>query len=124
MSDKFKTDMTPAVSYACSTAPRGLATPESQAPSARSAPVPGSVALIEIESYLTNGGALNPEEMDHRAVRDMVILCRTEIERLLLYCGALEQETDSIGLQKAQHVAGLRPRNIKGSRAEEREQLT
>lgn len=30
-----------------------------------------------------------------------------ELERLDRYCSALEEQLDSIGLQKAQHVAGL-----------------
>jgi uncharacterized protein YtpQ (UPF0354 family) len=32
--------------------------------------------------YLSVGGFFNPEMMDHEKVRDLVIDCRTEIERL------------------------------------------
>lgn len=33
-------------------------------------------------NYLSSGGLFNPELADHNAVRDLVINCRDEIERL------------------------------------------
>lgn len=33
-----------------------------------------------VRSYLGNGGLFNPELMEHDKVRDMVMLCRDEIE--------------------------------------------
>ena len=33
-------------------------------------------------NYLSSGGLFNPEFADHDAVRDLVINCRDEIERL------------------------------------------
>jgi hypothetical protein len=35
-----------------------------------------------IQSYLGNGGLFNPELMEHEKVRDLLMDCRTEIERL------------------------------------------
>jgi hypothetical protein len=47
----------------------------------------GSAAsiLATIQSYLGNGGLFNPEMMDHDKVRDLIMDCRTEIERLQKY---------------------------------------
>ena len=38
--------------------------------------------LEQIKSYLGNGGLFNPEMMEHDKVRDLIISCRDEIERL------------------------------------------
>lgn len=35
-----------------------------------------------INEYLQHGGLFNPESMDHDKVRDLIIRCRDEIERL------------------------------------------
>lgn len=35
-----------------------------------------------IRDYLASGGLFNPELMDHQRVRDLIIECRDEIERL------------------------------------------
>lgn len=35
-----------------------------------------------ITNYLSNGGLFNPEMMDHDKVRELLIECRDEIERL------------------------------------------
>lgn len=43
---------------------------------------PADDMLARITEYLGNGGLFNPELMDHNAVRDLVIGCRDEIERL------------------------------------------
>ena len=39
-----------------------------------------------ITNYLSNGGLFNPESMDHDKVRDLLIECRDEIERLRTKC--------------------------------------
>lgn len=38
--------------------------------------------VARLRDYLGNGGFFNPELMDHAKVRDMVMDCRDEIERL------------------------------------------
>lgn len=35
-----------------------------------------------IKNYLGNGGLFNPEHMEHDRVRDLLMDCRTEIDRL------------------------------------------
>ncbi len=39
-----------------------------------------------ITNYLGNGGLFNSESMDHDKVRDLLIECRDEIERLQTKC--------------------------------------
>jgi len=39
-----------------------------------------------IQSYLSNGGLFNPEAMEHDKVRDLIMDCREEIERLVKKC--------------------------------------
>lgn len=41
--------------------------------------------LLRIRDYLSLGGLFNPELANHDAVRDLIIACRTEIERLREY---------------------------------------
>jgi len=38
--------------------------------------------LERIRGYLGNGGLFNPEMMEHDKVRDLIMACRDEIERL------------------------------------------
>jgi hypothetical protein len=45
--------------------------------------------------------------------RRVAIVLAEDYERLDRYCSALEGQLDSIGLQKAQHVAGLSSPNTK-----------
>ena len=45
-----------------------------------------SEVLDKISEYLQVGGNFNPELMEHDKVRDMVIECRDEIERLKKKC--------------------------------------
>lgn len=43
--------------------------------------------------------------------RRVAIICAEDYERLDRYCSALEEQLDSSGLQKAQHIAGLASQN-------------
>lgn len=38
--------------------------------------------VARLREYLASGGLFNPELMDHAAVRDLLIDCRHEIERM------------------------------------------
>lgn len=38
--------------------------------------------LSRIQNYLANGGLFNPEMMEHEKVRDLIMECRTYIERI------------------------------------------
>ena len=40
----------------------------------------------EISEYLSAGGLFNPELMDHDAVRDLLMKCRKELDRLRKKC--------------------------------------
>jgi hypothetical protein len=42
--------------------------------------------LEKIDNYLQLGGMFNPEEMEHHKVRDMLLDCRNELERLVDKC--------------------------------------
>lgn len=42
--------------------------------------------IEKIDSYLKMGGLFNPEEMEHHKVRDMLLECRDELERLATKC--------------------------------------
>jgi hypothetical protein len=43
--------------------------------------------MIEmIDNYLQMGGMFNPEMMEHHKVRDMLLKCREEMERLITKC--------------------------------------
>lgn len=44
------------------------------------------IILERIQSYLSNGGLFNPELMEHDKVRDLIMECREEIERLAKKC--------------------------------------
>lgn len=70
-------------------------------------PTPTSPALARIREYLCVGGLWNPELMEHDKVRDMVMLCRDELEKLhaadttsalsiLWSCGLLPSYYDTI----------------------------
>jgi hypothetical protein len=48
----------------------------------------------KITEYLEKGGLINPELMDHKAVRDLLIDCRKEIDRLVLRERALLHQND------------------------------
>jgi hypothetical protein len=51
----------------------------------------------------------------------VAIVLAEDYERLDRYCSALEEQLDSIGLQKAKHIAGLSsPNNPNHQRADER----
>jgi hypothetical protein len=40
----------------------------------------------KITEYLSAGGLFNPELMDHDAVRDLLMKCRNELDRLRKKC--------------------------------------
>lgn len=40
----------------------------------------------KITEYLVAGGLFNPELMEHDKVRDLLMECRSEIERLMIKC--------------------------------------
>lgn len=42
--------------------------------------------LDKINEYLGNGGFFNPEFMEHEKVRDLLLECRSELERLVTKC--------------------------------------
>lgn len=56
------------------------------------APASGSDAelLARIQNYLGNGGLFNPEMMEHDKVRDLIMDCRTAIERHLKVPSAMK----------------------------------
>lgn len=39
-----------------------------------------------IDNYLNSGGLFNPELMEHEKVRDLIIDCRAELDRLRAKC--------------------------------------
>lgn len=71
--------------------------------------------LEQIKSYLGNGGLFNPELMEHDKVRDLIMACRDEIEKLREVRAAVlayERITDT------EYGLGARPDEEKAYNAE------
>lgn len=67
-------------------------------------------ALRQIEDIV--GRCVSNPGLESNVV-EMVEKLAQSHERLKRYCSALEEQSDSIGLQKAQHIAGLSLPNIR-----------
>ncbi len=53
-------------------------------------------AIDSIKDYLTAGGLINPEYMDHDAVRDLILECRDALEASEAARAKAEQERDAL----------------------------
>ena len=49
-----------------------------------------------ITEYLEKGGLFNPELMEHQAVRDLLMDCRKEVDRLVLRERSLMRQNDQL----------------------------
>lgn len=49
-----------------------------------------------ITEYLEKGGLFNPELMEHKEVRDLLMDCRKEVDRLVLRERSLMRQNDQL----------------------------
>lgn len=64
--------------------------------------------LARIQNYLELGGLFNPEMMEHDKVRELIMECRTEIERLEKF-----QNVNRGSEPEAQKIAEMREQTLR-----------